>query len=184
MRHTCPSYSVAPSAACIAIFIIDLQRGTRDPCAMRVLLACVLLGCAPAPASPPPLAAPVAPDPAPSPTFSSAAASAAPATSEPDWITPDRIAAGKELFASNCSPCHGADAQGLIGPNLTDPAWIHGGKPASILRTIRNGWASKGMPAWKPTLSDEKTLSVAAFVVSIRNTNVAGGKPAQGIVDP
>ena len=151
---------------------------------MRVLLACVLLGCAPAPASPPPPAAPVAPEPAPAPSVSSAAASAAKAAPAPDWITPDRIAAGTEIFASMCAPCHGAEAQGIIGPNLTDSAWIHGGKPASVLRSIRNGWPTKGMPGWTATLGDEKVMSVAAFVVSIRNTNVAGGKPPQGIVDP
>lgn len=148
---------------------------------MRVLFACVLLGCA-APASPPPPASPVAPAPSPEPTFS-AVAPDAPIASEPP-PSPELVAAGKEIFTSTCTPCHGADAQGVIGPNLTDSAWLHGSKLASVERSIRHGWPSKGMPAWGPQLGDAKIRAVAAFVVSIRNTNVPGGKPPQGVVEP
>jgi cytochrome c oxidase cbb3-type subunit 3 len=39
---------------------------------------------------------------------------------------PDAMAAGKATFAKLCMPCHLAEGQGLIGPNLTDDYFIHG----------------------------------------------------------
>ncbi|HEX9152811.1 MAG TPA: cbb3-type cytochrome c oxidase N-terminal domain-containing protein, partial [Flavobacterium sp.] len=40
---------------------------------------------------------------------------------------PADLAAGKEIFTTNCAACHRADAGGQIGPNLTDANWILGG---------------------------------------------------------
>jgi cytochrome c oxidase cbb3-type subunit III len=93
---------------------------------------------------------------------------------------PSTLAKGKETFVSTCAPCHRADGGGNIGPNLTDSYWIHGGKPTEILRTVAEGVPSKGMPTWAPQLGQDRVLSVVAYVLSIRDSNVAGGKPAQG----
>jgi len=59
---------------------------------------------------------------------------------------------GKQLFAANCVACHEAEGQGKIGPNLTDGAWLHGGAPVAIFKTIRDGVPAKGMPSWGPML--------------------------------
>jgi mono/diheme cytochrome c family protein len=42
-------------------------------------------------------------------------------------ITPELIAQGDKIFhgAGNCYACHGTNAQGSVGPNLTDAEWIH-----------------------------------------------------------
>ena len=40
---------------------------------------------------------------------------------------PADLAAGKEIFTTNCAACHRADGGGQIGPNLTDNQWILGG---------------------------------------------------------
>jgi cytochrome c oxidase cbb3-type subunit III len=93
---------------------------------------------------------------------------------------PATTAKGKETFVSTCAPCHRADGGGNIGPNLTDAYWIHGGKPTEILRTVTEGVPSKGMPTWAPQLGQDRVLSVVAFVLSMRDSNVPGGKPAQG----
>jgi len=37
------------------------------------------------------------------------------------------LAAGKQVFVTTCAPCHRPDGGGLIGPNLTDDYWLHGG---------------------------------------------------------
>ena len=79
-------------------------------------------------------------------------------------ITPEAVAAGKEVFMTNCVACHGADLHGGIGPNLTDETWIHGGKLTDIVTTITNGVAAKGMPTWGPVLGPKKIADVAAFV--------------------
>ena len=76
------------------------------------------------------------------------------------------IARGKEIFSQNCSPCHGPEAKGAIGPNLTDKEWFYGGKPEEIVHTITNG-TEKGMPSWKSQLGAAKIGDVAAFVHSL-----------------
>lgn len=78
--------------------------------------------------------------------------------------TPEVLAAGKEIFQTNCSACHGAEMQGGIGPNLTDTTWIHGGKIGDITGTITNGVAEKGMPTWGPVLGAQRVAQVAAYI--------------------
>jgi len=94
------------------------------------------------------------------------------------------VAQGKEIFAATCGPCHRADGGGNIGPNLTDRFWIHGAKPTDIFRTAYDGIPAKGMPTWGPQLGDHRVQNVVAYVLSIKNTNVPGGKAPQGDPEP
>ncbi len=94
---------------------------------------------------------------------------------------PDQLAQGKARFLATCAACHAPTAGGLIGPNLTDGYWLHGeGKLTDIFQTINHGVPQKGMPAWGLQLPPAEVLHVAAYVGSLRNTNVPGGKPPQG----
>ncbi len=95
---------------------------------------------------------------------------------------PATVAAGRALFQTNCVACHTANGGGNIGPNLTDNAWIHGGRATQIYRTVLEGVPAKGMVAWGPQLGDERVQSVVAYVLTLRNTNVPGGKAPQGDV--
>lgn len=97
---------------------------------------------------------------------------------------PATVAQGKEVFVSTCSACHRADGGGAIGPNLTDKFWLHGGGPAQIYATVRDGVTTKGMPAWGPQLGEERVRAAAAYVLTLKGTNVAGGKAAQGTEEP
>lgn len=90
------------------------------------------------------------------------------------------VAQGRTAFASNCVACHAANGGGGIGPNLTDNSWIHGGAPDQIYRTITNGVLNKGMPAWGAQLGAERVQAITAFLLTIKNTNVAGGRAPQG----
>ncbi len=90
------------------------------------------------------------------------------------------LAQGKELFTSTCAACHRADGGGGIGPNLTDNFWMHGGKPDQIFKTVSDGVPAKGMPTWGPQLGAQKSAAVAAYVLTLKNTNVANGKAPQG----
>ena len=98
------------------------------------------------------------------------------------------IASGRETFATTCAACHGDRGQGVIGPNLTDAAWLHGGDPVSIYSAIRNGITSDrariagsaGMPGWGGQLGETRTRAVTAFLLSIRDTNEGGGREAEG----
>ncbi len=94
------------------------------------------------------------------------------------------VEAGKTVFVTNCASCHKPDGGGMIGPNLTDNAWIHGGTLPEIHTTIVQGVIAKGMPPWGTLLKPDQIDAVTAYVGSIRNTNVAGGKAAEGTVLP
>ncbi len=88
---------------------------------------------------------------------------------------------GKAEFLTKCIACHGAQGQGIIGPNLTDEYWIHGdGNISSILQTINEGVVEKGMPPWKGVIAPELMENVAVYVFSIRGSNPPGAKPPQG----
>ena len=86
------------------------------------------------------------------------------------------------LFSLRCAVCHGDKAQGLIGPNLTDNAWLHGGGTLTdIYGVINEGVLAKGMPAWGKQLSPIEVRKLAAFVGTKRGTSVPG-KPPEGNV--
>jgi cytochrome c oxidase cbb3-type subunit 3 len=96
------------------------------------------------------------------------------------------VAAGSQIFGTQCIACHDAKAQGKVGlgPNLTDQYWIHGGAPTSIHATITNGIAAKGMPAWAPILGEEGVNQVVAYVLTLRNTEVPGIEPQGDLWEP
>lgn len=89
----------------------------------------------------------------------------------------DRAAA---RFAKTCSPCHGDQAQGLIGPNLTDDRWIHGGKVAQVFGTIVKGVPAKGMPPWGRALKPDEIAALTSYVRSLQGSNPPGPKAPEG----
>jgi cytochrome c oxidase cbb3-type subunit 3 len=91
-----------------------------------------------------------------------------------------RLETGKAIFLKNCQSCHTDNGRGLVGPNLTDEYQIHGTGRMDIYQTIRDGVPPKGMIAWGEVLPYDDLLSVSAYVVSLRGTNVPDGKPPEG----
>ena len=92
---------------------------------------------------------------------------------------PVMLQAGREIFTASCSACHKQNAGGIIGPNLTDKYWLHGSGPLDIYKTVAKG-APNGMAGWEPLLGKTKCQQVVGYVLSVKNTNVAGGKAPQG----
>lgn len=90
------------------------------------------------------------------------------------------IADGKTVYETNCAACHRADGGGLIGPNLTDDAWIHGGAPTQVHHTISVGVLEKGMPPWERILKPEQLNNVTAYVLSLQGTNPPNPKAPEG----
>jgi cytochrome c oxidase cbb3-type subunit III len=90
------------------------------------------------------------------------------------------VTEGQTVYVSTCAPCHAANGGGGIGPNLTDEFWMHGGAPTKVYGTIKDGVTAKGMPAWGGALGEERVRLVSAYVLSLKNSKVAGGKAPQG----
>lgn len=93
---------------------------------------------------------------------------------------PDDLAAGQKMFISNCAPCHGPQGQGVVGPNLTDDYWLHGGKLNEVFKTIKYGVADKGMKAWQEDFSPKQLAQLASFIKSIHGSHPPNAKEAQG----
>jgi cytochrome c oxidase cbb3-type subunit 3 len=99
---------------------------------------------------------------------------------QPPYTEAEKIADGKLIYEKNCTMCHGDQAQGLIGPNLTDEYWLHGGHYSDIFKTIFNGVPDKGMITWKKSLKPEEIREVASYVFSLKGTNPPSPKEPQG----
>lgn len=87
---------------------------------------------------------------------------------------------GKKLFTANCAPCHGPDGGGIVGPNLTDNYWLHGGSIHDIFKTIKYGVPEKGMKSWKDDFTPKQIAQLASFVYSLKGTHPANPKEPQG----
>jgi cytochrome c oxidase cbb3-type subunit 3 len=87
---------------------------------------------------------------------------------------------GAVLFDQNCAVCHGANAQGRIGANLSK-SWPGIRPDLNIKNTIQNGIPGSVMPAWAQTnggpLSEENINDLVAFILSLPHTQV--GQPAE-----
>ncbi|MBC8155888.1 MAG: c-type cytochrome [Bacteroidetes bacterium] len=90
------------------------------------------------------------------------------------------IGAGKTLYTQNCVACHGANAEGKVGPNLTDTFWLHGGTVKNIFHTLTEGVPAKGMIAWKGQLNPLQIQQLTSYVMSLQGSNPAGAKEPQG----
>lgn len=88
---------------------------------------------------------------------------------------------GREVFNAStnlCATCHGQNAQGLVGPDLTNDYWKHGCDLQSIMVSISDGFPNRGMPAYGSTvrIGDDDLLALASYIISIRGSNPAGAK--------
>lgn len=79
------------------------------------------------------------------------------------------LAAGQQIYATNCVACHGVEAKGnpLMGaPNLTDRVWLYGSSFAQMQQTLRHG-RNGVMPAQNEILGNDKVHLLAAYVYSL-----------------
>ena len=88
-----------------------------------------------------------------------------------------RVGSGEASRCSrqNCAACHRADAGGLIGPNLTDDYWLHGGdRSMDIHKTVHDGVLEKGdAGVGQDAEAATQVDAVAAYVNTLRGTNPA-----------
>jgi len=88
---------------------------------------------------------------------------------------------GSALFSAYCFICHGSNGEGIVGPNLTDSFWKHGGTNENIAETIINGVPEKAMPGWRRVLTPEEVGQLVAYIISIQGTNSQNEKTIEGV---
>ena len=81
-------------------------------------------------------------------------------------------ARGRELFATNCVPCHGPGgagdgetlkSQGKTAPDFTQPAFHNQKSPVDIYTVIAEGRIANLMPPWKGRLSPDQMWDLAYY---------------------
>ena len=103
-----------------------------------------------------------------------------PATLLAGAVDPQVLDKGKARFARSCAPCHGEQGQGLIGPNLTDDRWIHGGQVEQVFQSVAKGWPAKGMPPWGRAVPPDELAALVSYVRSLQGTSPPNAKAAEG----
>lgn len=93
---------------------------------------------------------------------------------------PPAMSMARNLYANNCSTCHGSDARGAPGfPNLTDGDWLFGGGEDTVTATIAYGRNSV-MPPWGGVLGEQDIEEVVAYVLQLSGQAVPGPLAAAG----
>lgn len=91
---------------------------------------------------------------------------------------PPDLTHGAQIFADNCTACHGTTGQGdgdlvLSGqlpnapPDFTDPATARAQTPTQWFATITNGRLDKLMPPWHDSLTEQERWSVALYTYTM-----------------
>ncbi len=98
------------------------------------------------------------------------------AQSLPEGVTKAMVQEGQQVYAGAgiCAACHGPDATGAIGPNLTDGDWLIGNGDyeqlvAQILEGVSAAEATNPLGAIMPPkggtgITDAQVRAVAAYV--------------------
>ncbi len=102
-----------------------------------------------------------------------APARGAPAAPPARPADPQQVAAGKSLFDQHCQVCHGANAQGGVGPSLIGAVGRLGA--ATVRTDIKNGGGQ--MPAF-PSLSDADVGYIMAYIENA-SAQAPAGRPAR-----
>jgi quinohemoprotein ethanol dehydrogenase len=71
---------------------------------------------------------------------------------------------GRILYDQACYKCHGPGA--ISGGTIPDLRRFKGNDD-EFLSTVREGRVPRGMPSWKPFLSDDEIRAIRAFVKSV-----------------
>ena len=70
---------------------------------------------------------------------------------------PDAILAGMGGFRQRCADCHGTDARGVRGPDITQ-IWSSGRTDQGLFKTIRSGVSGTEMPAFPPPRTSDREI--------------------------
>ena len=96
-----------------------------------------------------------------------------PPTKNPLEGNADAITAGMGAYRVRCADCHGMDARGIRGPDISQ-VWARGRTDAALFRTIRNGVPNTEMPAHPaPRTSDLDIWRILAYLKTISPTTAA-----------
>lgn len=83
----------------------------------------------------------------------------------------DQTPAGRKLFQNLCTSCHGENAKGGRGPDLTTGDWRWGRNDDAILKNILQGIPGTAMPPF--SISENEGKSIVSYLHSLKNSGPA-----------
>ena len=94
---------------------------------------------------------------------------------------PNRLQTDKSasLYLANCSGCHGEKMNAFV-----DRKWKFGKSKEDLFKSIKNGHADEGMPAFKAAFSDKEIYALADYILTgIKNVDryTIDEKPASSL---
>lgn len=88
-----------------------------------------------------------------------------PAPNVPIPVTEESIALGEQLFAANCSRCHGPEGQGTPrAPSLNVKSFLTDTGDLAIQQIVTLGVPGTSMPAWGDRMSDADIQAIVGFI--------------------
>ena len=92
----------------------------------------------------------------------------------------DAITAGMGAYRVRCADCHGMDARGIRGPDITE-VWVKGRTDQALFATVNNGVPGTEMPSFPvPRTSDLDVWRILAYLKTLAASEPAD--PARGSV--
>ena len=114
----------------------------------------------------------------------------------PTVLAEGNAQAGVAVYIANCSPCHGNNLEGTIGPALKDNSFVSDSEEVALVEVVSSGLAEGGMPAFIDEISSQEIEDVVAllknpgimptqskFVLSIRKPDTSTDDILPGIFD-
>ena len=88
---------------------------------------------------------------------------------------PSAVKQGQNIYRGRCAVCHGIDAKGYRGSDLTTGDWVHGGSDAQIFQTIRDR-RGRHRDAWQPQPVGARDLDGDRLPPHAERAGRAGGR--------
>ncbi len=77
------------------------------------------------------------------------------------------VAAGKKLYGTLCVSCHGENAKGGVGPDLTLSKYKYGKARLDITKSIAEG-RPDGMPSFGSQINAEQVESLVEYLLTLK----------------
>jgi mono/diheme cytochrome c family protein len=88
-----------------------------------------------------------------------------PAPNVPIPITEESLALGSQLFAANCSRCHGPEGQGTRrAPSLNVKSFLTDTSDQAIQQIVTMGVPGTAMPTWGDRMTDSEIQAIVGFI--------------------
>ncbi|HFC08788.1 MAG TPA: c-type cytochrome [Chloroflexi bacterium] len=104
---------------------------------------------------------------------------AIPEPDKPIPVTEESLALGEQLFAQNCSFCHGPNGQGTRrAPALNVKGYLESTSDLALQQIITNGVPGTAMPAWGTRLTEAEIQAIVGYIRSWEPTAPEVAEPA------